>query len=1105
VQRPAQESQSGVDPNGSSALPRTIKTTPGPSGAVGPPAPPESAPVWPAPPGYEILGVLGEGGMGVVYRARQIAADRLVALKMIRGGTASPEDLARFHTEAKALAKLQHPNIVQIYEVGTFHGQPYFSLEYVEGGSLDHQLKEETCAPRQSAEIVRTIAQAIHAAHQRGVIHRDLKPANVLVGADWLVKVTDFGLAKRLDDDSGQTRSGQIMGTPSYMAPEQAVGDLNAIGRGTDVWALGAILYECLTGRPPFKGPNVWETLQQVCGEDPVPPSRLSPKCPPDLETICLKCLEKDRTRRYREAEEVAEELRCFLADESIRARPTPLWERSVKWARRRPLQAVLAGAILFAILATISGAVLFGLNQTLTATVSKQQATMLKHQLANREIIDRLFNQGKDAENRGQLALARDAGEEAAREFETARRKFAGALDVIEGEPEAHEEELFQEIAEARDRVSRHLRDLAVRQSLRAKSRQFLENDRDQILFHETNVTGRDQVANQEQIRRLAPVALARLNLGMETPALEAAQSLKPYESELQSPELAQQLAAGCCEVLLVWAEAEAAAPPGPAAPGREVRAQQALRLLALADALGQAYGLRTPQALAVRKARYLAQAGDEGEAAAERARASQLKPTTAQDLFLTALDAYRRKEITRAAKDCQKALAQSEHFWARYLLALCQMRMTEWGEARLNLTVCVTRRKDLLWPRLLRASAAAEQKQFEDAEVDFAQALKQAKEPFDRYVVLTNRSAMYIRQGRWRDGRADLTEATRLQPEAYQAYLNLAQVHKALKDLDAARTTMDQALTRAPGNAGLYHTRAEIQLERGDLAAARQDFEEAIAREPEGQRSERLASDHVQLGHLRHRAKEYKEALGAGEAALATWPDYPPAHLLRAKSYLALGQHAEAGRELDHYLRANGKPTADVFKARGVIHSERGDDARALVAFSQALDLKEEADTFSYRGWAHLRLDSPRAALPDFEAALKLDGANPDALYGRGHAQVLLGRVPEAIRDAETALQHARAAGTEPHRAARLLLNAACIYARAAGKLLEQVRSVAGEEKAYRYEERAVDLLRSAVMQVPEKERQGFWQKNVRNEPALRSLQLRTDMRVLANRYGR
>jgi serine/threonine protein kinase len=249
-------------------------------------------------PGYEILRELGRGGMGVVYKARQVKANRIVALKMIlHKAHASPQNKLRFQIEAESVARLQHANIVQLFEVGECDDMPFFSLEFCAGGNLSQQLRSRPPSPREAAALVEKLARAIHYAHANGVLHRDLKPANVLLASpgresgELIPKITDFGLAKQTDSDSDVSRSGAILGTPSYMAAEQAAGRIREVGPAADVYALGAILYQCLTGRPPFLGATSTETLDQVRHLEPVAPRLLRPKVPRDLETICLKCL----------------------------------------------------------------------------------------------------------------------------------------------------------------------------------------------------------------------------------------------------------------------------------------------------------------------------------------------------------------------------------------------------------------------------------------------------------------------------------------------------------------------------------------------------------------------------------------------------------------------------------------------------------------------------------------------------------------------------------------------------------------------------------------------------------------------------------------------
>ncbi len=302
-----------------------------------------------AVPGYEIEVVLGRGGMGVVYRARHLALKRTVALKMVlAGGHAGPRELARFRIEAEAVARLQHPNIVQIHEVGEGGGHAYLALEFVEGGNLAGKLDGKAMPARDAARLVEALARAMQLAHSRNVVHRDLKPANILLTTDGTPKITDFGLARQLDSDSGETQAGAVMGTPSYMAPEQASGYAHEAGPAADIYALGAILYACLAGRPPFQGRTVVETLDQVRTQPPVAPSRWHGGVPLDLETICLKCLCKEPEKRYASAAELADDLVRYQHGEPIRARPVGRVERGVKWVKRNPL---VAGAVLAMVL----------------------------------------------------------------------------------------------------------------------------------------------------------------------------------------------------------------------------------------------------------------------------------------------------------------------------------------------------------------------------------------------------------------------------------------------------------------------------------------------------------------------------------------------------------------------------------------------------------------------------------------------------------------------------------------------------------------------------------------------------------------------------------
>src|SRR5437867_6886101 len=292
---------------------------------------------------YELLEEIGRGGQGVVFRARQKSLNRTVALKVIGlGEWATKAHLKRFRLEAEAAASLDHPGIVPIHEVGERDGSCYFSMKLVEGGQLDEVVRHEQMSIRRAVELIAKVARTVHYAHEHGILHRDIKPGNILLDKSGEPHLADFGLARLVETESTLTRTKDLMGTPSYMAPEQAVGNNAQITRATDVYGLGAVLYQLLTGHPPFAGGTTYEIIKLLLETEPKQPRLLNPKVDRDLSTICLKCLEKDPQRRYSSALALAEDLECWLRHEPIRARHTGVFTRARKWVRRNPTTALL-------------------------------------------------------------------------------------------------------------------------------------------------------------------------------------------------------------------------------------------------------------------------------------------------------------------------------------------------------------------------------------------------------------------------------------------------------------------------------------------------------------------------------------------------------------------------------------------------------------------------------------------------------------------------------------------------------------------------------------------------------------------------------------------
>jgi tetratricopeptide (TPR) repeat protein len=1005
----------------------------------------------PSVEGYEILGELGQGGNGVVYRARRSGLKRLTALKVLRGGLTDPREAARLRGEALALARIGHPNIIQIYEFGETCGRPYLALEFAPGGSLEARLLAARQPARAAAALMETLARAVHAAHRVGVVHRDLKPGNVLFAEDGTPKIADFGLAKRLNAGDGPTRTGDILGTPCYMAPEQIHG--TGVGPAADVYALGAILYELLTGRPPFRADTVWATLAQVIGREPAPPRQLASRTPRDLETICLKCLHKDPTHRYGSADGLADDLARFLACRPIQARPTPAWERAWKWMRRRPGAAAGAAAALI-----------------LTAALALAHESDLQTRLARAERdaatadVDRMLQGVRGKVNAGhwqeandllhERALARLAAAQATCPADTRLVELAQAADLLQKQ------------------IDSRLTDAARLQRFRAL--------RQDVGFDATPFGGsqagdrlrRTRASVAEALRLFDAASNRGGKLELETRHLTAAEN--------------QEIREGCCELLLELADAEMAVPDG----GPE----RVAALLNHSDRLGVETSL----------------------IAARRAGRSADGPPPALKLgfewFVRGNDLCRAGRVAEARNAYQKALSiQHDHFGARYALGVCYLKDRPQADvrkahlllAREHLTRCVQEHGDRAWPYLQRAMAADELGDAAAAEADYNTAerlLEKAPDPTTLYALYVNRGVGRIKRRDPAGAIPDLKQAVAQQPDELPAYFDLAKAYQDLRQLARARAQLDRAAERATpaALANVLRSRAKIYEEEKDWQAAVSDLEQAVRCEPTGASSPAAAADLRRMGQLLLKSGRADEALRAADAALKATPDDPASHRVRAEALLRLDRFADAIAALNRYVdeerRAGRRPESRVYRARAQAAATVGDHAAAAEDFGLALDgddRQHPAADHASRGWCYIMLNALPLARRDFEQTIRLDPNHCDGYTGRGYVLAKSGRLREAVQDADQALQ----LGADQ---TRTLYNAARIFALASTGNGQNVSS--DRIKQRQWEKRSLELLRQAMGSLPKTQRSDFWHRNVEHDTALNPVRATDEFRRLA-----
>jgi tetratricopeptide (TPR) repeat protein len=1056
------------DGNGLPVTAQTVDLDGGSTDADGAGAVPAGAPLAgplardAAPPGYEVLGVLGRGGMGVVYKARQARLKRLVALKMVTAGAhASSGDLARFQAEAEAVAALQHPNIVQIYEVGEHAGVPYFSLEYVDGGSLAGRLRDRPLPPREAAGLVRTLARAIQYAHERGVIHRDLKPANVLLTADGTPKVADFGLAKRVGDgDSSQTQAGTILGTPSYMAPEQAEGEIHAVGPLADVYALGSVLYHLLTGRPPFQGAKMLETLQLVRTREPVPVRQLQPSVPRDLETVCLKCLEKPPAKRYASAAALADDLGRFLADEPIRARPVGRAERLWRWGRKNPRTAALAAAV--AVLLTSVGA----LAAVTAARAGRERAAVAEAGHLARLRLD-------------QAAAAAAAGD--------ARR----AADVLDA-------------PDSRVETAPALADLrAERDALRAQVALFAEFKkrvdaaRYAALFgaRAPAPSGAGQAPratprrSSQEARRVCQQAL-ELYEAIDQRSGPAEHGLPPLD-----PAQEQLFREDVFDAHILAAQAEWNLNLATADP--EARRRTARRVI---DWLNRLEALMPPTwTLYNRRTFYWEVLGDAGAARADQRRAAAVTPNAAVDHFWLGVDNYvqgeaargrgeaneAQKHYRRAMAECAKLLRlRPDHFWGYFEWAICQERVGNSQEALVGFTACTHIKPDAPWPYYNRGYVHYQLKQYDQAIQDFGLTLERDPDYAEAYL---QRGLCHAVQGRHADALADYDRAIRLRPNDYAlAHSNRAESYRALGRLREARDDYATVLRLQPNRADGYFWRGLTSLQLRDIDAALADFQQVERLQPKNEQAQYM------LGVIHLGRRQYDQALAALDRAILLKLDYATPYLARAQIRLWQGQFPEALADIDFALgrlppaKQSGalNDRADVYRALGRLDEAAADFRRAIELAPKGIDayvglalvldgqghpddaracydrlVAAAPDSAAARlRRAEYRRDRGQfaAALADCDAAARLDAGS--VLPGLTRAGVAAAGGDDARAVAEAAELLARA----PAGDGRALYAAACVWGLACRAAAARP---GGAEPAGRYADRAVALLGEAL----------------------------------------
>ncbi|HVS40068.1 MAG TPA: tetratricopeptide repeat protein [Gemmataceae bacterium] len=965
---------------------------------------PPSVPPAPFLAGYQILGELGRGGMGVVYKARHVGLNRLVALKMILAGAyADADDLARFRREAEAVAALHHPHVVQIYEIGEQEGRPYFSLEFVEGGTLAQKTAGQPQPPTQAAELIETLARAVHFAHQQGIIHRDLKPANVLLTEDGAPKIADFGLAKKLEADAHATRTGQIVGTPSYMAPEQATPGSAPVGTPADVYALGAILYELLTGRPPFVAKTSWDVLTQVVSAEPAPPRQLQPKTPRDLETICLKCLRKEPARRYGSAEALAEDLRRFLTNRPIEARRVGMVERTVKWVRRNAVASALGAAAIVAAAGGVGG------WWWAAADRATRQAE------ADRSAARRLSM----AEGAADVALgkAKEAEDQAADKEEAADKKG-------QEEPEAPEMakqvlELHQQAAAAVDEAEKALADV-----LGPEAAQVRTAERRRDVEAELNRTEKiAKLLGDLEKARAAQAAVRAEAFDFDSSAHSYAAALSAYSLDVSRPE----------------AETAAAI--------RQARPAIRLALILALDDWANCVRYRDP-AEAERLSRIAGGADDDdwrqrfraaaGDLCALRRLAEEAPGLHLPTVSVVLLERDLRDRGARPEATALLRAARREHptdFWVHYELAACladrkHLDPAALEDAESSACAAVGLRPDsstayvslgfVLELRGALAAAADCYKKAIQLDPNYAQPhdnlgnvlhdqgdLAGAVECYKKAIAIdpTLTSAHNDLGGVLAD-QGDLTGAAACYRKAIEIDSTIATIHsnlgnvlRSLGDLDGAAESYRKAIEIDPNDGPSYTGLGAVLYDQGDKNGAAQNYRKAI---------ELDAVDAIPRWDLGNVLYERGDRQGAAEwyrKAIALNANYAPAY---AKLGDVLHDQGDLAGAAENYRKAVALEPNNASDRNGLGYAllDQGDLTAAAECFRKAVELDPQFAAPHYNlGNIHFALGDRQGAADCFRKAIELDPNLVQPHYNLGMVLLNQGRFAQAQASFESA----------------------------------------------------------------------------------------------------